>query len=40
MLIVAKVYANETNDVKQIFQQHEVVSDVVPHAPNRFLKVL
>ncbi|XP_011182666.1 protein D3 [Zeugodacus cucurbitae] len=39
MVIVVNINANETNDVKQIFEQHEVVSDVVPYAPNRFLKV-
>uniref|UniRef100_A0A034WW68 OV-16 antigen n=1 Tax=Bactrocera dorsalis TaxID=27457 RepID=A0A034WW68_BACDO len=38
-LIAANISANETNDVKTIFEQLEVVPDVVPSAPNRFLKV-
>ncbi|XP_014092022.2 protein D3 [Bactrocera oleae] len=39
LLIGANINANETNDVKTIFEQHEIVPDVVPYAPNRFLKV-
>ncbi|XP_039955573.1 protein D2-like [Bactrocera tryoni] len=39
LLIAANISANETNDVKTIFEQLEVVPDVVQSAPNRFLKV-
>ncbi|XP_018796164.1 PREDICTED: protein D1-like isoform X2 [Bactrocera latifrons] len=39
LLIAANTSANEINDVKTIFEHLEVVPDVVPSAPNRFLKV-